>query len=118
MTRQSIARQSPLKMLFAGAAFAVLPLAACSSGPTPEERRAAALEEKGETLEDAALSAKVGSAILEDKSLEGAEIHVETYNNVVRLHGFVLSQKDAERAEMIALGVQGVRRVKNDLYVR
>jgi hyperosmotically inducible protein len=110
--------QSPLKVLFTAAVLVVLPLTACSSGPTREERRAAALEEKGETLEDAALSAKVGSAILEDKSLEGAEIHVETYNNVVRLHGFVLSQKDAQRAEMIALGVQGVRRVKNDLYVR
>ena len=93
-------------------------LASCESEPAAEDHRAERLEERSEQLDDAAISARVAAAILEEQSLRDSEIHVETQNNIVHLYGYVRSGSDAERAERIALTVRDVRRVKDDLVVR
>ena len=117
MTRQ----KAPFRILYASAVALALTigLSACSDGPSPEDRRAAAnLEERSARLNDASISASVAAAILQEPALKDAEIHVETYNNVVHLFGYVIDPSDAERAEKIALNVRDVRRVKDDLVVR
>lgn len=94
-------------------------LVACGGG-YQSERHAEAnyLEDRGEALEDAALSSKVAAAIMDDRHLEGMQIHVKTYNNIVHLTGYVESRADIRRAEDRAYMVRGVRGVENDLVVQ
>jgi osmotically-inducible protein OsmY len=103
--------------LTAAAAFAAGPLflAGCSDGVDHE--RAAALEQRGAELEDASISARVASAIIEEADLKDSEIHVDTYDHVVRLYGYVHSRAQAELAERVAESVPHVARVKNVLVV-
>jgi osmotically-inducible protein OsmY len=96
-----------------------LGLAACGGGAYSERRAEADyLQDRGEALEDAALSSKVAAAIMEDRHLSGMQIHVKTYNNVVHLTGYVESPADARLAEERAMMVRGVRAIDNDLIVQ
>ena len=89
-------------------------LAACASDSTPNERRSA-----GEFTDDAALTAKVKSAIATDAGAKtAASVNVETYRGVVQLTGFVDSDDQASRAVSAAKKVQGVRSVKNDIRIK
>ena len=93
-------------------------LAACGSS-SYDERAAEAnyLADRGEALEDAAITSKVAAMYTEDRRLEGSQIHVRTFGNVVHLTGYVVSRNDMLRAEDLALQVSGVRRVENDLAI-
>lgn len=96
-----------------------LGLAACGSSDDSERRAAADyLQNRGEALEDSAITSKVAAAITEERSLSGSEIRVKTYNNIVHLTGYVASRNDARMAEDLAYDVRGVREVDNDLLVR
>ncbi len=96
-----------------------LGLAACGGGyDNRRHAEAMYLNDRGEALEDAALTSKVAALITEDRSLQGSEIHVTTSGNTVRLTGYVASRNDGLRAEDLAHDVPGVRRVHNDLDIR
>lgn len=98
---------------FLGAAAAVL-VAACASTTETETRR-----DTGEFASDAALTAKVKSAIATDVGARtAAAINIETYRGVVQLTGFVDSAEQASRAEVAAKKVSGVRSVKNDVRIK
>jgi len=89
-------------------------LAACASESTTNERRSA-----GEFTDDAALTAKVKSAIATDAGAKtAASVNVETYRGVVQLTGFVDSDDQVTRAVSAAKKVQGVRSVKNDIRLK
>lgn len=93
-------------------------LAACGGGAYSDRRAEANyLQDRGEALEDAALSSKVAATIMEDRHLSGMKIHVKTYNNIVHLTGYVESRSDKRHAEERALMVKGVRGVDNNLVV-
>jgi osmotically-inducible protein OsmY len=88
-------------------------LAGCAS-PQPETKRTT-----GEFASDAALTAKVKSAIATDVGARtAAAINIETYRGVVQLTGFVDSREQANRAEAAAKKVDGVRSVKNDVRIK
>ncbi|MCB5307411.1 molecular chaperone OsmY [Yersinia massiliensis] len=67
---------------------------------------------------DSAATAKVKSALLEEKSLKSTDISVETNHGVVTLSGFVTSQAEAETAVDIAKNVEGVKSVSDKLHVK
>jgi len=91
-----------------------LALAACASNNPPETKRT-----NGEFTSDAALTAKVKSAIATDVGARtAAAINIETYRGVVQLTGFVGSPEQAQRAEAAAKKVDGVRTVKNDVRIK
>ena len=93
------------------AAIAAVLLGACASSET---RRST-----GEFTDDAALTAKVKSAIATDAGARtAAAINIETYRGVVQLTGFVSSPEQAQRAAAAAKNVDGVRSVKNDVRIR
>lgn len=77
-------------------------------------------ETAGEYVDDATITTKVKSAMVEDPSLRNkiGQIHVETMKDVVQLSGFVDSAQTSARAEEVARGVKGVRGVRNDLIVQ
>ena len=75
-------------------------------------------ESAGEYVDDAAITAKVKAAVLEEPSLKSAEINVETYKGTVQLTGFIRSRNDINKAVEVARGVKGVKAVKNDMLVK
>jgi osmotically-inducible protein OsmY len=91
-------------------ALAAASLAGCSETPTREST--------GQYVDDAAITTKVKAALVKDQSLAGFQIGVETYKNIVQLSGFVDSPRRAERAQEVAVGVEGVRSVRNNLIVK
>jgi osmotically-inducible protein OsmY len=89
-------------------------LGACASARQPESRRTT-----GEFTNDAALTAKVKSAIATDVGARtAAAINIETFRGAVQLSGFVGSHEQAEKAEAAAKKVEGVRSVRNDVRVK
>jgi hyperosmotically inducible protein len=69
-------------------------------------------------VKDSVLTAKVKAALLQQRGLEGLEIHVNTYKGVVQLSGFVDSDVNKELAGQIARSVDGVVEVVNNLIVK
>jgi len=89
-----------------------LVLAGCAS-PTKEQRSA------GEFSDDAALTAKVKSAIATDVGARtAAAVNVDSYRGVVQLTGFVDSDEQASKAVTAAKKISGVRSVKNEIRLK
>ena len=87
-----------LRILNAALAAIAVALSGCASDSPPETKRTT-----GEFTSDAALTAKVKSAIATDVGARtAAAINIETYRGVVQLTGFVNSPDQAERAEAAA----------------
>ena len=68
-------------------------------------------------LDDTVITAKVKTALHNDKAVGDREIHVDTTAGVVTLAGQVPTPATAERAEQVALQTEGVRSVRNQLTV-
>ncbi|MFA7387607.1 MAG: BON domain-containing protein [Thiohalobacteraceae bacterium] len=77
-----------------------------------------AAKSTGDYIDDSAITAKVKSQMLADKTVSGLKINVDTFKGTVQLSGFVDSEAEARRAVEIAQGVKGVKSVQNDLVVR
>ena len=102
------------KFLAASMAAVALGLSACASRDEDPARRSA-----GEFSSDAALTAKVKTAIAKDAGLgSAAAVNVNSYRGVVQLSGFVDSPDKIRRAEEVARSVQGVQRVENGVKVK
>jgi osmotically-inducible protein OsmY len=75
-------------------------------------------ESTGEYIDDSTITTKVKAEIFNDPMLKVLQINVESFKGVVQLSGFVDSRQAAEKAELVAAGVDGVKSVKNDLVVK
>ncbi len=69
-------------------------------------------------VDDAALTARVKTALVDNPDTKARQIDVDTQNGVVQLNGFVDSAASRSAAEAAALGVAGVKSVDNNLEVR
>lgn len=90
--------------------LALTPLSGCASSATQES--------SGQYVNDAAITSKVKTKLLEDQHLRAFQIHVETYKGTVILSGFVNRPSEVRKATRIARSVSGVREVKNDLILK
>ena len=91
--------------------LALAALAACAGEPRTSQ--------PPESGSDAALSAKVKSAIATDVGARAAgSLNVESYGGVVELSGFADSEEQASRAAQAAKKVQGVRSVRNEIRIK
>jgi hyperosmotically inducible protein len=72
---------------------------------------------KSSLLDDAALTARVTTALSAAGIANPLKINVSTENGVVQLSGFLDSQDKARRAGEIARQVEGVKQVYNDIRV-
>jgi hyperosmotically inducible periplasmic protein len=72
----------------------------------------------GETVDDAAVTAMVKSALIADPATEARNINVDTRRGVVQLNGFVESANGRTRAVKVANGVEGVTKVENNLRLQ
>lgn len=82
------------------------PVAACSG------------ESAGEYIDDSVISNKVRAELIDDKDLNLFQIDVTTLKGEVQLSGFVDSPAAKDRAGRVAGGVEGVKKIHNNLVVR
>jgi len=75
-------------------------------------------DKAGDTLDDAAITAKIKTAILAEPGLSVLQIHVDTINGVTTLTGSVDSHQNMDKAKEIARAVAGVKKVDNKLVVK
>jgi len=87
-------------------ALVVLPLTFAACGKTV-----------GETIDDATVTARVKTALLNDPQVGGMKIDVDTTLGVVTMSGTVKSQAEADRAVQLARQARGVKDVKSTLQV-
>ncbi len=71
----------------------------------------------GDYVDDAAITAKVKSALLADKEVSGLRIDVDTKKGAVHLSGSANTRHEANKAAELARGVAGVKSVHNNLRV-
>lgn len=72
----------------------------------------------GKYIDDAWITTKVKTMLLKDEGLKGLEVNVETHKGTVQLAGWVSQPAQASEAERIALSVEGVKAVRNDLQIK
>jgi osmotically-inducible protein OsmY len=71
----------------------------------------------GETIDDATITARVKTVLLNDPQVGGMKIDVDTTMGVVTMSGIVKSQAEADRAVQLARQATGVKDVKSTLQV-
>jgi osmotically-inducible protein OsmY len=71
----------------------------------------------GETIDDATITARVKTALLNDPQVGGMRIDVDTTQGVVTMSGTVKTQAEAARAVQLARQAPGVKDVKSTLQV-
>jgi len=72
----------------------------------------------GEYMDDVWVTTKVRSLLLKEEGVKGLAVNVETYQGTVQLSGWVNTPTQIAQAEKIALGVEGVKGVRNDLQIK
>ena len=97
--------------------FRAATLALALSAPAMVTSTAACGKSVGNVIDDATITGRVKTALLNDPSVSGLRIDVDTFKGVVTLSGGVKSQAEANRAVTIARNTPGVVDVKSTLQV-
>jgi hyperosmotically inducible protein len=71
----------------------------------------------GETIDDATITTRVKTALLNDPDVAGLKIDVDTTVGVVTLSGIVKSKDEEAKAIAIARRIGGVKDVRSTLQV-
>ncbi len=75
-------------------------------------------ESAGAYVDDAKITATVKGRMVDDHDVDASAIKVETLKGTVQLSGFARNAREKHAAEEIAMKVDGVRNVRNDIIVR
>ena len=75
-------------------------------------------ESTGGYVDDATITAKIKTDLVQDAKVSATDVHVKTYKGVVDLSGFVDSQSQISQAGVLAGQVSGVKAVHNNLIVK
>jgi osmotically-inducible protein OsmY len=72
----------------------------------------------GETIDDATITTRVKTSLLNDPDVGGMRIDVDTFKGVVTLSGRVRSKEEEAKAVAVARKIGGVAEVKSTLQVQ
>jgi hyperosmotically inducible periplasmic protein len=72
----------------------------------------------GETIDDATITTRVKTALLNDPQVGGLRIDVDTFKGVVTLSGRVKTKEEEVKAIALARKISGVSDVKSTLQVQ
>ena len=75
-------------------------------------------ESAGQYVDDSTITATVKAKLVGEKTTNLTRVDVETTNQIVALNGIVESPDQKQRAEQLAMQVNGVKRVQNNLQVQ
>lgn len=88
-------------------------LAGCATTSSAPEQQST-----GAYLDDAALTTKVKTRLLQEPGVDSGNINVETYQGVVQLSGFMDSRAEMSKALQAVRSVEGVRSIRNDMRLK
>jgi hyperosmotically inducible protein len=71
----------------------------------------------GETIDDATVTTRVKTALLNDPDVGGLRIDVDTFKGIVTLSGAVKSAAERDKAIALARKANGVKDVKSTLQI-
>jgi osmotically-inducible protein OsmY len=72
----------------------------------------------GETIDDATITTRVKTSLLNDPDVGGLRIDVDTFKGVVTLSGRVKSKEEEAKAVALARKIGGVADVKSSLQIQ
>jgi hypothetical protein len=75
------------------------------------------MNQAGDSAPDSVLEARVKAALAADSGLRSVTVDVKSADGVVTLYGTADTPATSYRAAMVALNVDGVRSVKNEMVV-
>ena len=75
-------------------------------------------ETVGAYVDDTAITTTVKARFVDNKDVDASSIRVETLNGTVMLSGFAKNTTEKSTAGNIAMKVNGVKTVKNEITVR
>jgi len=75
-------------------------------------------ETVGAYVDDTTITTQIKSRFVENKLVDASSISVETLKGTVMLSGFAKNSTEKRTAEDIAMKVNGVKMVKNEIAVR
>lgn len=81
------------------------------------EAAQAKMAEAEEYLSDAAITAKVKTALFDNGGIDSTNVSITTRDGVVYLSGTLATEADVETAGQLAAAVEGVQDVENDIVV-
>lgn len=99
-----------LRKLGVVASICALLIAGCAGSATEKST--------GEHIDDAVVTTKVKTALVQADGVDAVDVNVDTHLGVVQLSGFVDTEAEAAQAERVASGVAGVKRVENKLELK
>lgn len=99
-----------LRMFGVVASICAMLIAGCAGSATEKSA--------GEHLDDAVVTTKVKTALVQADQVDAVDVNVDTHRGVVQLSGFVDTRTEAAEAERVAAGVAGVERVENRLELK
>ena len=70
------------------------------------------------STDDATISTRVKTALLNDPDVAALRINVQTFQGVVTLSGAVRSQEQEQKAVAVARTIHGVKDVKSELQIQ
>lgn len=88
------------------------------AGKAAAEYARGSAEKAGDYMSDAAITARVKTALAEADQVSAMDINVETINGNVVLSGVVMSDAERDLAEQLAEAIDGVESISNDIEVR
>lgn len=94
-----------------------LALAAAPAGVHATDKKPSTTEAVKTTVTDSWLTSKTKIALFADSRVSGTSVNVETQEGTVFLRGTVDTDAAKSAAEEIAQGIDGVKRVRNELQV-
>lgn len=100
------------------AAATALALAGCMGERPRNQTGGSASTEIKQDTKNAALTGKVKTALAADVGLKTLKIDVDSAGTIVTLNGAVDSAETKRRAEEVAMRVEGVSSVRNNLTVK
>lgn len=99
-----------LTMRLVVALLTALPIAACTASSSTTDST-------GQYVDDASITTKVKTALLDDTGLKSFDISVTTDKDIVHLSGRVNTYEVKSRATQVASGISGVRAIVNNIVV-
>jgi osmotically-inducible protein OsmY len=113
-----VARGLMLTLIMAGPAFAQSASESMhEAGKSAANAISHAYHGTATAVKDSTITAKVKTALHDDKITKNGDIHVTTVNGVVTLRGVVSSDEVAARAQRLARETTGVKAVENELKI-